>query len=154
MRGWYERAAKETLLSDVNTIFLIEIASLLGIGTRIVRDTVYPASGAKTERLLAIARAAGATRYLSGPSARVYFDESLFTSAAIAVEWMSYPDYAEYPQLHGSFVPAVSVLDLLFNVGTDAPRYLSGPSTSSIDGSGTATSLRELRHDITSRTTS
>lgn len=124
VRGWYDRAANETLLTEVNVLFLAEIAKLLGIGTRIVRDTVYPACGAKTVRLLEIARAAGADRYLSGPSAKVYFDEPLFADAGITVEWMAYQGYAEYPQLYGPFEPAVSVLDLLFNVGADAPRYL------------------------------
>lgn len=124
VRGWYERAAKEVLLTEVNAIFLKEIAALLGLSTRIVRDTAYPAQGVKTERLLAIVRAAGADCYLSGPSAKAYFDEPLFAHAGIKVEWMSYDGYAEYPQLHGPFVPAVSVLDLLFNVGPDAPRYL------------------------------
>jgi len=124
VRGWYERAGKETRLTDVNVLFLREIASLLGLRTRIVRDTAYPVQGSKTERLLAIARAAGADRYLSGPSAKAYFDESQFASAGIAVEWMSYEGYPEYPQLHGGFEPAVSVLDLLFNVGPDAPRYV------------------------------
>jgi hypothetical protein len=121
---WYERAAKQALLTEVNAIFLGEIAGLLGLGTRIVRDTAYPAGGVKSERLLQIVRAAGADRYLSGPSAKAYFDEPLFAKAGIEVEWMSYDGYAEYPQLHGPFEPAVSVLDLLFNVGPDAPRYL------------------------------
>src|SRR5262249_40350972 len=40
--SWYERADKEKRLTDVNALFLHEIASLLGLGTRIVRDTVYP----------------------------------------------------------------------------------------------------------------
>ena len=124
VRGWYDRAGKETLLTEVNAIFLTEIARLLGIGTRIVRDTAYPAHGARTERLLSIVRAAGANRYLSGPSAKAYLDEQLFANAGIAVEWMSYQGYVQYPQLHGAFEPAVSVLDLLFNVGPEAPRYL------------------------------
>jgi hypothetical protein len=124
VRGWYERAAKEARLTEVNAIFLKEIVALLGLRTRIVRDDAYPAQGVKSERLLQIVRAAGADRYLSGPSAKTYFDEPLFANAGIAVEWMSYDGYAEYPQLHGPFAPAVSVLDLLFNVGPDAPRYL------------------------------
>ena len=124
VRDWYERAAKEKRLTEVNALFLREIASLLGLGTRIVRDTDYPTQGVKTERLLGIARAAGADRYLSGPSAKAYFDESLFASAGIGVEWMSYEGYPEYRQLHGPFEPAVSVLDLLFNVGSEAPGYL------------------------------
>jgi hypothetical protein len=124
VRSWYERADKEKRLTDVNALFLREIATLLGLGTRIVRDTAYPSHGGKTERLLAIARAAGADRYLSGPSAKAYLDEAMFATAGIAVEWMSYGDYLEYPQLHGKFEHEVSVLDLLFSTGPDAPRFL------------------------------
>ena len=125
VKQWYERADKETRLSAVNETFLRGIAGLLGLTTRIVRDDSYPAGGASTERLLAIARAAGADRYLSGPSARQYFDEGLFTAAGITPEWMDYQGYPEYPQLHGGFEHAVSALDLLFNTGPDAPRYLA-----------------------------
>jgi hypothetical protein len=129
VRGWYERAAKERLLTEVNVLFLREIAALLGLGTRLVRDVEYPVQGIKTERLLAIIRAAGADAYLSGPSAKTYLDVPLLADAGVAVEWMSYEGYPQYPQLHGSFEPSVSVLDLLFNVGPDAPRYLmSRPS--------------------------
>jgi hypothetical protein len=125
VKAWYERADKASRLTDVNAIFLHGIAGLLGLKTRIVRDAAYPAHGVKTERLLAIARAAGADRYLSGPSARTYLDEALLASSGIATEWMSYQGYPEYQQLHGGFEPAVTVLDLLFNTGSEAGRYLT-----------------------------
>jgi hypothetical protein len=124
VRSWYERADREAQLTNVNEIFLQGIAGLLGLKTRMVRDAAYPAAGIKTERLLGIARAAGADRYLSGPSARGYFDESMFEAAGITPEWMSYEGYPEYPQLYGGFEHAVSVLDLLFNSGSQAPRFL------------------------------
>jgi hypothetical protein len=127
VKGWYEQAATQARLTDVNAIFLHGITNLLGLNTRIVRDTVYPAEGVKTERLLGIARAAGADRYLSGPSARTYFDEGMFTEAGIAPEWMSYAGYPEYPQLHGAFEHPVTALDLLFNTGPNAARYLTRP---------------------------
>ena len=73
---------------------------------------------------MAIARASGADRYLSGPSATAYLDEQMFAAAGIAVEWMSYEGYPVYPQLHGEFEHAVSVLDLLFSTGPEARRYL------------------------------
>ena len=125
VRGWYERAEKQPLLTDVNAIFLQGIAVVLGLKTRIVRDATYPTAGVKTKRLLAICGAAGAERYLSGPSAKEYFDEAMFAAAGIATEWMSYDGYPEYQQLYGSFEHAVSVLDLLFNTGPEAARYLS-----------------------------
>ena len=92
------------------------------------RDTAYPAQGTKTARLLGIVQAAGADHYLSGPSAWDYFDEPTFRAAGVTPEWMSYVGYPEYPQLHGGFEHAVTVLDLLFNTGDDAPRYLSRSS--------------------------
>jgi hypothetical protein len=124
IRGWYERADKQQRLTDVNAIFLHGIARLLGLKTHIVGDAAYPVTGVKTERLLAICRTAGADRYLSGPSAKEYFDESMFASAGIATEWMSYAGYPEYPQLHGAFEHAVTALDLLFNTGPKARNYL------------------------------
>jgi len=124
VRGWYEAAAKESLLTEVNAIFLRGIARVLGLRTRIVRDTAYPARLAKTERLLEICRSAGADHYLSGPSAKSYLDVSLLADAGISVEWMNYDGYPEYKQLYGVFEPAVSTVDLLFNVGCDAPRYI------------------------------
>jgi hypothetical protein len=123
VRTWYERADKEPLLTNVNEIFLREIARVLELNTGFARDTAYPAQGTKTERLLGIARSAGADRYLTGPSARTYFDEGMFASAGITTEWMSYEGYPEYPQLHGGFEHAVTVLDLLFNAGPQAGEF-------------------------------
>jgi hypothetical protein len=125
VRTWYEQADRERRLTDINEIFLRGIAGMLGLTTRITRDEIYPTAGAKTERLLDIARAAGAQRYLSGPSARAYFDTTTFATAGIATEWMSYDGYPEYPQLYGGFEHAVTALDLIFNAGPSAHEYLS-----------------------------
>jgi hypothetical protein len=40
------------------------------------------------------------------------------------VEWFDYSGYREYPQLWGSFVHEVSVLDLLFSQGRNSTSYL------------------------------
>jgi hypothetical protein len=128
VKALYERADKQPRLTDVNTIFLYGIAGLLGLKTRIVSDTAYPTQGIKTERLLGIARAAGADRYLSGPSARSYLDEGLLASAGITTEWMNYDGYPEYPQLHTGFEHALTALDLLFNTGVEAQSYLNRSS--------------------------
>ncbi len=41
---------------------------------------------------------------------------------------MDYSGYPDYPQLWGAFEPAVSIVDLLLNVGEDAQRYLDRSS--------------------------
>jgi hypothetical protein len=115
----YRLAGEKSLLTETNEIFLRGISRILGISTAITRDRGYEPQGARSERLLDICRKAGATHYLSGPSARSYLDESLFADAGIKVEWMEYPAYPPYPQVWGEFEPAVSVLDMLFNAGPD-----------------------------------
>jgi WbqC-like protein family len=116
--------AEDAHLSRVNRLFLDELCGMLGIGTPLSWSTDYEAEGAKTERLVSLCRAAGATTYLSGPSAREYMDEGLFAEAGIELEYMDYSGYPEYPQLHPPFDHAVTVLDLLFNTGPDAPSFM------------------------------
>lgn len=116
----------EERLSQVNRRFLELIAELLGIDVSLKPSTDYESRSTKTERLLSICEGAGATVYLSGPAAKAYLDESVFADAGIAVSWMNYDGYPEYPQLYPPFEHHVSVLDLLFSVGPDAPNYLLG----------------------------
>jgi WbqC-like protein len=111
-------------LSRINHAFIVSICDLLGIRTRITWDTDYQAADGKTERLIALCQAARAQCYLSGPSARAYIDPGLFERAGIALEFMSYDGYPEYPQLHGAFEHGVTILDLIFNTGSDARRYM------------------------------
>jgi hypothetical protein len=119
---------RDPYLSHINRHLLLLVASWLGIDTPLKMSSEYSARGVKSERLLSICEAAGATRYLSGPAARAYLDEDMFTSAGIKVDWMSYEGYPEYPQMYPPFDHHVSVLDLLFAVGPEAPRYMLGAS--------------------------
>ena len=112
-----------THLVDLDITTTTELARLLGIRTRCIRSSELNAPGTRTERLVNLCRALGATRYLSGPSARDYLDESRFADAGVEVEWMDYA-YPPHPQLHGDFDPFVSVVDLLMNCGSKAPEFI------------------------------
>ena len=120
----YAQADAMTHLSAINHLFLAGLCPLLDITTPLHWSREFQAEGRKTDRLVSLCRATGATRYLSGPSARDYIEPEKFTEASIALEWMDYAGYREYPQLHGAFEPQVSVLDLLFNTGPQAPDYI------------------------------
>ena len=117
------RDSHEERLSQINHRLLALVAGLLGIDTPMRLSTEYSSRGVKTERLLSICKAAGASVYMSGPAARAYLDESMFTDAGIAVRWMSYGPYPEYAQPYPPFEHHVSILDLLFCVGPEAARY-------------------------------
>jgi hypothetical protein len=120
----YDAAAARDRLSDVNRFMIERIAAELGLTTRITDAASYQVEGDRNQRLLEICRAAGASTYLSGPSARGYLDVALFEAAGIGVEFMDYSAYAPYPQLHGPFEPSVTALDLLFNTGPDARTHM------------------------------
>ena len=88
----------------------------------------YELAEGPTERLVSICHQAGADCYVSGPSARAYLDEAAFEAAKIGLVYFDYAGYPEYPQLFPPFDHFVSVLDLIFNMGRAAPRYLLGVS--------------------------
>lgn len=124
--AWLEPLYRETpaTLSALNRRFIEEICRILGIRTLIRDSSEYDLGEGKTERLVNLCRQAGADEYVSGPAARGYLDEGLFAEHDIRVAWMEYTGYPEYPQLWGEFTHQVSILDLLFNCGANAPRYM------------------------------
>ena len=76
------------------------------------------------DRVIALVRAVSGTRYLSGPAAKDYIaDDSKFRDAGIELTWMQY-SYPPYPQQRPYTEAPLSILDLLFNVGSDASRYI------------------------------
>lgn len=120
----YERAGQMDRLSQVNHLFLTEICRLLGIGTKITWSSDYVLADGKTERLAQLVLDAGGSYYLSGPAAKDYIVDEVFENAGVELHYMDYGGYPAYPQLHGDFTHNVSILDLLFMTGTDAPRYM------------------------------
>lgn len=112
------------LLSEVNRELISHICRLLGITTNITWSSDYEVIDGKTERLVSLCKQSGATDYYSGPSARDYIVDELFSEAGINLHWMDYSGYPEYPQLHGDFEHGVTILDLLFQAGPESTRYM------------------------------
>jgi len=111
-------------LSVLNRELIETVCSCLGITTKISNSWDYQLIEGKTERLVDLCAQAGGTEYVSGPSAKDYIEECAFADRGIKLTWFDYADYPEYPQLWGEFTHGVTILDLLFNCGKDAPRYM------------------------------
>jgi hypothetical protein len=124
-------ARAERFLSRINHAFITAVCETLGIETRISWSTDYAATGDRSERLLSLCVAASATEYVSGPSARSYLDEGIFGDHGVAVTYMDYSGYREYPQVHPPFEHDVTILDLLFNTGPEARAYMKSFSQNS-----------------------
>lgn len=123
---WLEEvyARRPIRLADFTIPLTIELAQKLGIRhTRFLRSSELKASGQKTDRLIQILTQLEVTHYISGPSARSYIEEEKFQAAGITLEYMEY-NYPEYPQLYPPYDPFVTILDLLFMTGPEAPRHI------------------------------
>ena len=114
----------EEYLSKINYNFIVSICQILEIETKIRWSSEFQLIEGQTEKLLSICQQADATTYLSGPAAKEYFDLSLAQQMGIEVEWMDYSGYSEYSQLNPPFEHGVSILDLIFNEGPNAKKFM------------------------------
>ena len=123
LESFYNR--RDECLADFTIETTILLSRELGIAsTRFLRSSHLPdIHGVKTDRLIQILQHVGAKHYISGPSARDYIEKEKFDEAGITLEYMEY-NYPEYSQLYPPFDSYVTVLDLLFMTGKDAPNYM------------------------------
>lgn len=120
----YERVAEERQLSQVNHLLLRVVMDILGIHTPITFSEEEELPANATARVVRLCQRENAVEYVSGPTARNYLDEVQLRRADIKLTYANYEGYPDYPQLYGPFEHAVTILDLLFNVGGDARRYM------------------------------
>lgn len=117
-------ARNDKFLADLTIDLTIALARELGIEkTKFRRASEFAAGGRKTDRLLVLLNAVGATDYITGAAAKNYIETEKFAEAEINLEYMTY-DYPEYEQLYPPFNGQVSVLDLLFMTGGEAGKYI------------------------------
>ncbi|MEO8085334.1 MAG: WbqC family protein [Bacteroidota bacterium] len=120
----FYKGIKTDLLSEINQQAIRFINNVLNINTRISSSKDYSLIEGKNERLVDLICQAGGTEYISGPAARSYIDENMFREAGIKLSWMDYSGYSEYNQMFPPFEHGVSVVDLLFNEGGNASRFM------------------------------
>ena len=114
---------RPTHLADFTIALTIALANAIGLTPTFLRSSELGIPGGRTDRLVAILTKLGARHYISGPSAANYLEEDKLAAAGITLEYMAY-DYPEYPQLYPPYDPNVTILDLLFMCGPDAPTAI------------------------------
>jgi hypothetical protein len=115
-------------LSEMNQFLIRHIAGeFLNIKTEFDDSRNYSLVGKNQDRVIDILKKLGAECYITGPAGKAYLDPSQFEEAGIKeLVFKDYSGYPEYPQCFPPFQHTVSILDLLFNVGSSAPWYIWG----------------------------
>jgi hypothetical protein len=89
-----------------------------------VRSSELNVNGAATDLLIATTKAVGGTAYLSGDGADGYQQDGRFAEEGLELQFQSFAPQP-YPQIGSKeFVPGLSVLDALFNLGFEGTAAL------------------------------
>lgn len=124
--GWLEAIWSREWMSllDLNMECLQKLCEALGLKREIRLASEFDTSGDSIERLVQICRAVDADVFYEGGAGRDYIDDARFERAGIRIEYQDYR-HPVYSQLHGDFLPYLSVVDLLMNCGGQSLEILS-----------------------------
>ena len=130
LREVYEK--KWEYLVNLNITLIKEITKILGLKTKFILSSELNVEDRKTNRLINILNKIGADEYVSGPAARSYIEIEKFKTERIELYWYEF-NHPSYSQLYGDFIPYLSVIDLLFNVGDEAINYIREGTQNKLD---------------------
>ncbi len=113
-----------THLFAINLEIIKKIIQWLNIKTEIILESQLNVSGNSTERLVNVCKTIGADTYVSGMGGKTYLNEKLFGENKIKLVYQNYTSII-YPQKSSkSFIPNLSILDLLANMGSKSSQVI------------------------------
>lgn len=112
-------------LAELNQHGVRVIARALGLDeSKFVRSSTLDASAQATDLLIELTKAVGGTAYLAGNLASsTYQEDEKFAQAGIELRSQLF-EHPQYPQAGEEFVPGLSIVDALMNIGPERTRAL------------------------------
>jgi hypothetical protein len=114
------------LLLELDLDLLKKSMEWLGLNLPIVRESELKVGGKATERLINTCKAVGADTYVSGSGGKNYIDSRLFENGGIKLVYQEYAPVPYRQRFTSAFVPDLSIVDMLFNLGPYASRLIRG----------------------------
>jgi len=112
-------------LCELNIKLLQWVLSMLGLKKNLVRASDLNVEGESTQLLISIVKELGGNEYISGFGGANYQDVELFQKAGITLTYYDFK-HPVYPQLWTDFIPNLSIIDLLFNCGSESLKTIVG----------------------------
>jgi len=103
-------------LVELNMNLINFLRKVFDIDVKVVFSSELGFTSKSSQRLVEIVEALGGDVYLSGPKGRDYLNASLFEKKGIKVRFQNFK-HPVYKQRYEGFVPNMSAIDALFNVG-------------------------------------
>jgi hypothetical protein len=113
-------------LNELNFQLFEYFIDVLKIGTKVIRSSELELQEEDPNlRLIEICNKLNATNYIAGKGSSNYMNQELFKKENINILWQNYPVAdINYNQLGKEFLPGLSALDSLFNIGAEETREL------------------------------
>ncbi len=108
-------------LADLNIEIIESICRILKIKTKLVKGSKLNCKDHKTDLLVNMVKAVGGDTYLCGKA--VYQEDWKFANNNLKLIRQKY-DHPVYRQPHGQFIEGLSILDILFNIGSKKTRRM------------------------------
>jgi hypothetical protein len=121
VRPLYENPGE--YLAAFNVRLVRALAGYVGLSPRFYLASELTTDSTGTQRLIDIVRGVGGTTYVSGSGGVNYQDPAAFKAAELELDIRAYHP-VPYPQ-QGDFIPGLSLLDAMFQVGPDARALLT-----------------------------
>lgn len=111
-------------LTELNEHFIRYFLKILKINVKFIKSSSLPElEGEKSSLLLDLCKKLNADVFIFGKTGKKYAKTEDFKSSEIKVVFQEYK-HPEYFQIHGDFIPYMSIIDLLFNCGPKSLEIL------------------------------
>jgi len=110
-------------LTNLNETIIYYLIEKLGIKTPLVKSSDYDFQGKKNDLLIEMCQKLKADTYLSGQGAKAYIEEEKFKKNGLNHIFSDFK-HPVYPQKFKPFIANLSIIDLLFNCGSDSLKIL------------------------------
>lgn len=113
-------------LAEFNIRLITDIVNYLEFEIRLIRSSSLDIHTKKNNLLIDITKVCGGNVYISGNGAKNYIEghEKKYSKNGIRLAYQNFV-HPEYNQLKKSFLPGLSILDLLFNKGKESSEIIS-----------------------------
>ena len=119
------RIKKMENLSEINILLINKICKILDIKLNFQKSSDLSFKEKKTKKLISICNFLGQKKLLANEGMKSYLldDFDIIKENQIEIEMFKY-NLIEYAQSSKKFVPYLSVLDLIFNLGPDSKKII------------------------------
>lgn len=107
-------------LCNLNIKLTQLICDYLKIKTKLTLSSDFHFDSKSSLKLLQLVKAVEGNIYVSGPNAMSYLDTKLFEESGVKVVWYKYLDQVPYEQAYPGFIPNLSIIDSIMNMGSNA----------------------------------